>query len=543
MQPRMGVRLLPPTAAAEAVDTRGLSGYLNGRPTCLQVPGGTGFLPAHKKVFRTIDPTDDSNVFMTFGNRNTDVVRPPLTNDMYMRYYWAGEGIQPSFNTLQRIKDGMGAYFVGGQPAPRPTITIETAGVSPTVETRVYVLTVVDEFGVEGPPGGQRFTNPKIDDVLRVAWVGPAHVTGFPAISAVRVYRTVVGQNSTAFFFAAEVPLGTNFFVDNLAGSDVALNETLGTQTYALPPADMLGLCIVANGFLAGWKGRDVYFSEPYRPDAWPTEYIISVEDPIIGLGVFDTNLVILTTGVPYVATGVNPAAMSLTKVGSVNGCLSRRSIVSMPGAVIYASSDGLSLIDSGGMRILTQDMIDRNTWLTGYNPDDIRAVRDGDSIYTAWTDDLNGFEIDFREPERGVTFLTSGMQIDAFDQDGDGQRPLLMSDGTVYFYAHSDAPPSTYRWRSKEFFMVQPLNFGAAQVDNALTPVVTTPTSGLSAEGLRLRVWADRRLAYDKDVKLDQQFRLPSGFKAQIWQFELEGNVGVSRMMVAETGKELATL
>jgi hypothetical protein len=480
---------------------------------------------------------------MTFPEKNLDVVRAPLANDDFIRYYWAGEGIPPSFNTQNRIRDGLDSYFMGSQPAPRPTLTVETEGVSDTRETRGYVITVVDIYGVEGPPGQFRFINARIDDEIRVEWLGPTHVTGFPPIDSIRIYRTVVGETGTAFFFVTEIPLGTNFFIDDLDGSDVALNETLGTTSFISPPTDLQGLVVMANGFLAGWRERDVYFSEPYRPDAWPTDYVISVEDPIVGLGVFDTNLVILTTGVPYVATGVNPAAMSLTKVGSVNGCVSRRSIVSMPGAVIYASSDGLSLMDSSGMHILTQDLIDRHTWLTQYNPDNIRAVRDGDSLYMAWTADNVGFEIDFHEPARGVTKLTSTIVVDAFDQDADGQRPLLLSNGTAYFYGHSFSPASTYRWRSKEFYMVQPINFGAAQIDGIADTPAAAPLGGLSNAGLQFRVWADRRLAYDQPVVPNKQFRLPSGFKAQLWQFELEGNTGISRVMVAETGKELATI
>jgi len=53
-------------------------------------------------------------------------------------------------------------------------------------------------------------------------------------------------------------------------------------------------------------------------------------------------------------------------------------------------------------------------------------------------------------------------------------------------------------------------------------------------------RVFADRRLVATLVVQANQIMRLPSGFKAHFWQFELISNANTYSIAVAETGKEL---
>lgn len=54
------------------------------------------------------------------------------------------------------------------------------------------------------------------------------------------------------------------------------------------------------------------------------------------------------------------------------------------------------------------------------------------------------------------------------------------------------------------------------------------------------LRVYADRRLVATLVVRPNETMRLPSGFKAHYWQFELLSNVPTYSIAVAETAKEL---
>jgi hypothetical protein len=77
-----------------------------------------------------------------------------------------------------------------------------------------------------------------------------------------------------------------------------------------------------------------------------------------------------------------------------------------------------------------------------------------------------------------------------------------------------------------------------------ALTSAVSLDLSGAglpaSIDGF-VSVYADRRLVWSKAVTSDVQYRLPSGFKAEVWQFEVIARVPVYSLLVGETGKDLA--
>jgi hypothetical protein len=538
MVPQLGVRLLEAINGAEVTDARSISGYLAGRERDEKLTTVVGLPRRVRRIER-----DGDFAYLTFVTPNVDIIRAPLVNDQFDRLFWAGEGFPPSFNTTDRIFSGLPGYFLG---IDGPTIALSLTNTgggdnSIAAETRFYVYTFVDSFGQESQPSPPSQISPVFPgDDITVVWALPPAAANKPVISTVRIYRTVPGANNrAAFFFVAERPTAPALFVDDLASSAVALNETMPSGNWNPPPTDMKGMAVLPNGFLVGFRGRDVLFSEPYQPYAWPSVYTLSVEDEIVGLGVFDTNVAILTTGSPYIASGVTPEAMSLIKVGPTNACVSRRSIVNMPGAVVYASDDGLASISVAGNSLLTQGVIDRDTWRKNYSPSTIIAARDSEARYVAFITRDKGFEIDFRDPARGFVWLTGPPGgVDGVDEDAEGRRALLMSVSDIYTFSTALAPAETYVWRSKEFVVPQPLNFAIAEIKSGAHQGANPP---LPMTTLQFRMWADGVLRFDETVPVNKPFRLPSGFLADVFQFEFEGVVPVTRMMVAETGRELA--
>lgn len=56
-----------------------------------------------------------------------------------------------------------------------------------------------------------------------------------------------------------------------------------------------------------------------------------------------------------------------------------------------------------------------------------------------------------------------------------------------------------------------------------------------------RVRVYADGRLVFTRElVTSGEMMRLPSGFKAQFWQIEVEARVKVYSIQVGTSAKEL---
>jgi hypothetical protein len=57
----------------------------------------------------------------------------------------------------------------------------------------------------------------------------------------------------------------------------------------------------------------------------------------------------------------------------------------------------------------------------------------------------------------------------------------------------------------------------------------------------VRLIVYAEDQVILDTMVVTEKIIRLPTGFKSDLWQFELIGNTNVYSMQIAETAKGLA--
>jgi len=56
------------------------------------------------------------------------------------------------------------------------------------------------------------------------------------------------------------------------------------------------------------------------------------------------------------------------------------------------------------------------------------------------------------------------------------------------------------------------------------------------------LRIYADDELVATREIRTSgEMFRLPSGFKASFWQFEIEARVHVTNVQLATSAKELA--
>lgn len=539
MFPRRGTRLLDDPMAAFANNAFLTNGYVRGR-------NGDKLLKAFpftpERIRRVVDD-DDNEGFLTFITPNVDIVSAPLVNDSFFRLYWAGEGILPGFNTRDRIIAGQLGYRIGVvPPVVAPSAANQGGGSDPALpsETRLYVFTYVDIYGQESQPSlPSNLLTIKADETARVTFPAFAQPADFPNVTKRRLYRTVPGQTASAFFFVADIPVATTTFDDDFSPTLVALNETMPSATWSPPPDNMEGMVAMPNGFLVGFAGRDLLFSEPFRPHAWPTEYTLSVEDEIVGLAVFDTNCVVLTKGIPQMASGVNPGGISLTKVGPTNACVARRSIVAMPGAVIYASEDGLNAITVGGNALLTRDLIGRDEWRKNYTPENMLAARDGDARYVGFFSPARGFMLDFKEAELGITFVSTTAgdgTVIGIDEDAEGRSALLLTgDGEAHIFSAATLPPTTFIWRSKEFFVPRPLNLGAGQinVDNTAVP--------FGAGDMRLRLWADGVQTFDELVPVGIAFRLPTGYKAQVYQFELETTAAVSRVVFTETPRELS--
>ena len=281
---------------------------------------------------------------------------------------------------------------------------------------RSYVYTWVSLYGEEGPPSPPTVldgwsnatwtvgtTLPPLEQLEDPegsgAIIGTASVRG---IKSTRLYRTVSDQYGLAtYFLVAEYPVTQLTYLDTLKDRIVTLNSQLESLYWFPPPKDMQGIVPFPNGISIGWQKNEVWFSEAYRPHAWPPGYVLTTEFDVIGVGVCGQSIVVCTKGYPYLVTGTAPGAMAMTKINLAEPCLHRGSIVSTDTSVLYISENGLIGVNqSGAASNITEGWITRERWRELTPLGIVRAVKHA-TCYFAFARDGFGFTIELSNQDQ----------------------------------------------------------------------------------------------------------------------------------------------
>lgn len=587
MMPAVDPRLLPNNAAGLTRNTWLYSGALQGYQTQTQLYTATS--STTNMVYRIPASYYDKqhiqdSYWLEFDNPDTDVIRSPVINDSYERFYWAGNQnfnqIVPKYNTKARIAAGQSAYTLGvPAPSTAPTVSPAPTPTTGTLETRSYVYTWVTTYGEEGPPSPPTTATGYNNNTWTITVTAPAAGDlANRSLDKVRIYRTVTAAGGAAtYFFVDEFVYATTTYADSISDDVVAANAQLQSTYWTAPPTDLSGMTLMPNGIIAGFRENEVWFCEPYRPHAWPTAYTINVEFPIVGLGVVGQSLIVCTTGYPYSVTGLNPSSMSMARIASFEPCVSRGSIVSTSDGVLYASPNGIVLAAPGTAIVVSSAAVTKDKWNQLLNLPTIRAVKLGTAYYcwgsvsaiagcfeeTAF--EMTAFQkIDFTGAGDGALFdlkdvrvayveLTSTDPIFNVWADPWTGEVLIFRSGKVYWVdvTHLGTMPfDPYVWRSKTFTMPNKRNLEAVRVWFEIPPGTASPPStrntnlvqtlGSTQYGL-VRVYADGNLVCTRELRTSGEFmRLPSGFRATYWQVEIEARVAVTSIEVATTAKEL---
>lgn len=621
--PAVDDRLLPNNNATQSINTWLFSGRIE--PVHSLVPIHT-MATSGRSYFRLpktnsdIDHMKDS-WWLEFANQNVRVIRSPVFGqDDDGRYYWA-DGLYPKMMTGEMIMQANaftrgawsaathyalndGVTFGGnsytalaaninqqpdlapafwiitptplklGVPAPSvaPGVT-SSGGVSTTNQSRAYVYTWVSALGEEGPPSPPTEHVGKIDDVWHITFTAPNTLESANRnLTHTRIYRTVTSTQGVAtFFFVDEIPIATLTYDDSFTDAQVTDNEQLASTNWSEPPFDLQGLVTMPNGMVAGWRNNEVWFCEPYRPHAWPVQYVVAVEGIIVGLGAYYQTVVILTEGQPYAATGVQPGQMALTKLQPLEVCTSRNSIVSTPQGVLFSSPNGLINAGPNGLQNVTLQSILKDQWpefldlgsvaaaiLAGgyyafsissggvFQPDAFQndafqianeqGTRPG--IYISLTDARMGIEVLDPTPADTMNVIT-----DIFNGE-----VTILRDGVVYQVdIRKQFPYGKYLWRSKIFSLPYLQNLGAAKVYwtppfvDLLHPVLGDTYFRVYAGGHADMKDDGLPLRFSEKIKpTGEMYRLPSGYKAIYYQFEVEGYALINGIHVGQSARDL---
>lgn len=575
MVPRLESRLLKPEQAEQATNCELRSGALAGFAAPAPVTIDPSLVNSgHRRAYRFPVPNGTAETWLGLKSEYSSVVRSPLANDTLRRVYWtnpfaasgvAGDGV-PEWSTYSAIESLLPTNHLGiVQPSTVSGPSAAVVGGTATPVSRSYVYTFVNVYGEESAPSAPSAVTTGPPDgtwtITGMPTVAPANPAGirYLQVWSLNLYRTVTGQSTGAqfflvatFFFATSAPPVS--YTDTTSDTLIVNNSTLGSTDWGNPPVGLDGLASLPGGMLAGFAGNTVYFCEPNRPHAWPVKYAQSLAHEIVGMGVWNQSLVVLTQGPPAVGTGTTPDNFTFAVVQAHEPCLSRGSVVVDLTGVYYASQNGLIRLSAEGAVSQTTDTIDDKTWRNTFQAANIVACRHR-TRYLAINNTGAGFAIDLSDatvvnldPFAGVVCVWND------EYNGD---TYAMAGGVVYRWDRG-AANLIYRWRSKQLYSTSPANLGACQIllDRTVEDTFSTTAPPLAGGDPSLvlpggvnavfRLYAGQgtdvqRLVYTKNLTTRLEiFRLPSGYKNYEFQCEIVSRVKVYAVELASTMAEL---
>lgn len=481
----------------------------------------TQYIP--KTIYRFgQDITSDTEYWFVW-DKDVDVCRGQINGDTSEWTFYTGDDYPKA--TYAKIATAGKPYPFESRPMGMKQPTEKLVGTvagkeddTETKESRIYTWTWVNEeagFSMESAPAP---ASPRFDvrSSQTVDLTGfPAAIGGFYNATHKRIYRSTEGE----FLFVDEIPATQTTYTDKVVSD--SLGELMPSALWDEPPEELKGLINLPNGMMAGFVGRDVYFSVPYRPYAWPEAYIQSVDYPIVGLGAIDTTLVVLTTGVPYFIQGTRPNSVAVVKSGLEQACVSKRSIASWGGLVIFASPDGLVQLSSSGSKILTESYFTRKQW-NELKPETIHAYHH-DNKYIAFHEG-GGFVYDFLKGTFTLNNFKGNYFMCAFN---DLLRDKLFICGNQkYLYVWQEGRELIYTWTSKKYTFPHVMGFSCAQVEAENYPV-------------SLYLYMDGKLWFRKLVTSREAFRLAAKKGREI-QFTLRSENEVFSIALGNSMRDL---
>ena len=313
-------------------------------------------------------------------------------------------------------------------------------------------------------------------------------------------------------------------YIDTVASA--ALAEVIPTETYDPPNSATIGLTLHPAGFLVGFYGNTLTFSEPGAPHAWPIEYRLVTNHDIVSVGVFGNTTAVMTQGWPYLVLGSDPAALSMVELEVEQACSSKRGVVDLGSAIVYPSPDGLILLSTNGVSNVSSGIFNRDQW-QALVPSSFEAYN-WEQQYLCFYDDgsgtQRGFIIDPFDPAAGVRYVAK------FTTGGykDIEEDLLYFIITDEIETWDQGAELNYNWKSSPTYTPHAVNMACAKIIADTYPVT-------------VNFYVDDIRRYSRVVTSLEAFRLPGGFRGEKFEVTILGNNKVSEVAMATTMIELS--
>lgn len=618
--PRIAPRLLPATLAQEALDVKLWSGEL--RPHYADT------------IIKYIPSTTQSIYRYKWKNKkynwlgwakSVNVVKGPVYDDENNRIYLMvndGTGFLVTDSSLLEDRDYINgleskAYAVAIPEPGQSDIWVSGGTGSGDIESRSYVYCYVRQWSdgtidvgkSSGPlknnSDRSRYTvDVRPGQVVDMSIVDPiAHANGIGAgINKIYIYRSEVTSAGQALYsYVDQFDVNTNRVTNNPAAvwvsngsyykySDSKPNTSLGEACPSIywdaPVTGLKGLVSLQNGLFAAYKDSTIYVSDWNAPHAWPYEHTVTIDYPIVGLGSFGNTIVVCTEAAPVLITVTDPTKPTTRAIQENCPCVSAGSIVSTRNGVIFASTNGLVLINSASPTFITEKIITQDEWLP-LHPESLQAAFLNNTYYgffTNPTEKAAGFLFDLDSytystvynsiVSSGMVYTSQPTKVVYNDVEQSQLYVCYPLENKTQYSLNSFGTDSrinkSFRWRSKVNVSPQGLfTLSCAQVNftklSSLKPEPPVWEGRLAGSALGMvyvnkqpvngwcktntiefydktvfNYYVDGKLRFTKNIVDSKPFRLPSGFRGETVEIELKSNSHVHSVILASSMGEL---
>lgn len=412
-----------------------------------------------------------------------------------------------------------------------------------STETRAYTYTYANIYNEEGPPSPaatvlvqtQTYKGKSVTSTVTLQVQFDAAPDYVP-ISAARLYRTAATGATTDYYFVKEIPgnAGLVGLIDGVPGTN--LNEVLASEDSYAPDSQLTGLIGIGNGIMAAFKGRELWFSDAYRPWSWPPSYMKTTKYPIVGIMPYGNGVLVTTLAEPTVFTGVSPDAMSETSFETPQAGVSKWAMLSIEGIAFYASNDGIVAINGSRATLqLSQKFFTRQKWRDLYAAglSTMQFVHyDGRIVVFSKTGAFTAFMIELDEGGGEMTELPSFAAQTALTLVTSDQMYTVNGSALNQFGGGPDLP---LVWQSGDIVLPAETILAIAEVE---------------CKGeFDIKIYQRGKLCFTQHVGTGKtQFRIPDRKKdehagcppSDRWQFDIRGTGAFKWLKAAATPMEL---
>ena len=444
---------------------------------------------------------------------------------------------------------------------PKRTLNYaRTAGVATIELETAHFMVEGDRFRLAGMPAG--FDAPdgvvlEVIDDTHITYTNPGADVATVAYTGALIFYDVAETTSVPPRYWGFN--GDYTFTDDF--DSLNLEDVLESDSYEAPPEDLEGLITAQNGMLAGFVRNTVYFSLPYKPNAWPSEFAITLDYDVVALALLSGAVVVLTVGYPFLISGNEPSALGWRRLDALYPCVGRGSVVSMNYGIVYSTHDGLAVISTQlSAQLATKVLFNNETWHAHLDPHDIVADFYGDAYVASWPN-LPGQPGSFTfEPVGGeqtppyFVDFTPKFSAPWYDPISGALHYAQIDNDSVFEWDPLTGAPLPQVWKSKTFKTPNMINLGAFRV------IADFPTAGpfvpeelvdlgwvqfpwsraTVTPDVYFTLWANKALVATIQVGHDGIFRLPSGYRTDTFEVAVASNIRVRAIHLAETPYEL---